>query len=218
MGTWNAGVFGDDVALDIREAFLERLANGDDGKQATSLVLEDFQDELADFDDGPVLWLALAATQWEYGSLQEDVKARALAAIDNEDTLARWTGPGRAKRKKALSALAKKLRSPQPKPKRPRRKRPVEVPSHRVPGPDGLASATAFEIGGCGQVLVEMSVEGRRGGSGVFAATVSPRDIALEWLDADTLQITYPAAVTAQKREEKAYFFGRTVRCVYCTR
>jgi hypothetical protein len=107
-----AEVFGDDVAAAVREAYLKRLANGEDGKQATTSLLEEFQDELADFDDGPILWLALAATQWEYGSLQEDVKARALAAVDDEN--ARWTGPEKAKRKKALSALAKKLQSPPP--------------------------------------------------------------------------------------------------------
>jgi hypothetical protein len=197
MGTWSAEVLGDDVALDVREALLERLANGEDGNQASAGVLRDFESELADVDYGPVIWFALAATQWEYGCLQDDVKARALAAIDDDGTQARWTGPERAK---------------------PRRKRPVEVPSHKVPGPDGLATATAFQIGGCGQVLVEMNVKGQRGGAGVFAATVSQQDIALEWLDADTLQITYPAAVTPSKRDEQAFYFGRTIKCVYCRR
>lgn len=215
MGTWNAEVFGDDVALDIREAFLERLANGEVGKQASAGVLKDFEGELADVDDGPVLWLALAATQWEHGCLQDDVKARALAAIDADDTLARWAEPERAKRKRVLATLAKRLLSPQPKAKRPRRQETVEAPSHKVPGPDGLATATAFEVGGCGQVLVEMNVKGKVGGGGVFAATVSHRDITLEWLDADTLQITYPAAVTASKRDDQAFFFGRTIKCVY---
>jgi hypothetical protein len=218
MGTWSAEVLGDDVALDVREALLERLANGEDGNQASAGVLRDFESELADVDYGPVIWFALAATQWEYGCLQDDVKARALAAIDDDGTQARWTGPERAKRKKSLATLAKKLHSPQPKAKRPRRKRPVEVPSHKVPGPDGLATATAFQIGGCGQVLVEMNVKGQRGGAGVFAATVSQQDIALEWLDADTLQITYPAAVTPSKRDEQAFYFGRTIKCVYCRR
>jgi len=38
MGTWNAEVSGDDVALDIREVFLEPLANGEDGEQAGELM------------------------------------------------------------------------------------------------------------------------------------------------------------------------------------
>lgn len=216
MGTWNARIFGDDVAVDIREAFLERLATGEDVERATSLVSKDFSAELADVDDGPVCWLALAATQWEYGCLQPDVKERALAIIEDKRGLSRWSGRERTKREKGVAELAKKLLSPQPKAKRPRRRRTVEVPSHQLPGPDGLTVATAFEIGVCGQVSVDMNVGGQRGGGGVFAARgVTHLDIGLVWLGADTLQITYPAAATPDKKEDETTFFGRTIRCIY---
>ena len=218
MGTWSEEIFGDDVALDIREAFLERLATGEDAERATREVLKDLGDQFDDFDDGPILWMALAATQWEYGCLQPKVKEHALEAIGAKGVLERWSGPERAKREKALVALAKTLGSTQPKPKRPRRKERVEVPKHQAPGPDGLTMATAFEIDGYGQVMVEMGQHGTRGGGGVFAGRMRHQDIELEWLDADTLQITYPASAVPDRRDEKAFYCGRTVRCVYRTR
>lgn len=219
MGAWNAKIFGDDVALDIRAAFLDRLASGEDVEQATRLISEEFGEQLADSDDGPVGWLALAAAQWEYGCLQADTKARALAIIEDQHALSRWTGAERTKREKELATLAKKLLSRQPAKKRPRRRRVIEVPRHALPGPDGLAVATASEIGACGQVMVEMIVGGHRGGTGVFAAPgVGHQHIGLMWLGADTLQITYPATATPDKKEDTAFFFGRTIRCIYCAR
>jgi hypothetical protein len=92
------------------------------------------------------------------------------------------------------------------------------VPSHEARGPDGLVSATAFQMGSLGQVMIDMEVGGVRGGGGVFAAECAETDIGLEWLDANTLRITYPAAAVPVSRKETSFFHGRTVRCVYRVR
>jgi hypothetical protein len=218
LGTWSAGIFGDDVAVDVRERYLDLLADGGSGPEATRRVLADFRDGLLDSDDGPVIWTALAATQWEYGRLEHDVKERALAVLDGGELLQRWPESRRRSREAALAALRRKLLSRMPKPRLPRRKKAVEVPSHEERGPDGLVSATAFQIGSLGQVLINMDVGGLRGGGGVFAAECVERDIGLAWLDADTVQITYPAAAVPVTRKETSFFNGRTVKCVYRVR
>lgn len=94
MGTWGAGIFEDDVALDVRDAMDDRLAAGLGLPEATEQTLADFAEELADSDDRPVIWLALAAIQLENGSLAASVRRHALEVIDRGDGLERWQDAG----------------------------------------------------------------------------------------------------------------------------
>jgi hypothetical protein len=118
MGASGAGLFADDVACDVRAAYRDLLADGLAGPKATKQLLRDFRDESRDHDDGPVFWLALAATQWELGRLEDAVKAKALDLIDSGTALDRWaerSGPGIVGRRKAvLDKLRRQLASPQP--------------------------------------------------------------------------------------------------------
>jgi hypothetical protein len=218
VGTWSAAIFDDDVALDIRQRYLDLLAQGMESDQATRVVVQEFERGFLDVDDGPVLWLALAATQWEYGRLEGDVKERALAAINDERTVERWSGSERRARKAVLASLRQRLLSPARKRRRPpRRRRPVDVPQHSAPGTDGRTVATAFEIAGRTQVVVSMNAGGETGGGGVFVASCRHEDVAIEWLDADTLQITYPSNIIPEARKDSVFFLGRTIRCTYRT-
>lgn len=217
VGTWSTAIFGDDYAADVRQQYLALLAEGVEADEASRRMIEEHVGEEPDPDEEPVFWLALAATSWEYGRLQPEVRARALEVIASPGTLEPWGEAQRGRRKAVLAALEKKLRSPQPRPKRPRARQPVEVPSREVPGPDGLTCATAFEIGELGQVAIEIEHGGQRGGGGVFAAACRHDQIGLRWLDADTLEISYPSGVEPQKRDASTYFYGRTIRCVYRT-
>lgn len=70
-----------------------------------------------DPDEGPVFWLALAATQWKTGRLEDAVKAKALDIIDNDVGLHVREEAGAAqlrKRKAVLRTLREQLTSPQP--------------------------------------------------------------------------------------------------------
>src|SRR5262249_32527133 len=74
-------------------------------------------------DDGPVFWLALANLQWQFGRLDESVKAKALELIDSGEALKRWAHrPVNPRDRKCrlgiLAKLRQKLSSHQPAPKK----------------------------------------------------------------------------------------------------
>lgn len=128
MGTWGTGLFSDDTALDVRSDYRNALGDGLDGPTATDKVLSLYHDVVDDPDEGPSVWLALAATQWQYGRLEQRVLDRALAIIDNGSDIARFSEEAslRRGRSRVLERLRQKLSSPQPAPKKMRPKTPFE--------------------------------------------------------------------------------------------
>lgn len=133
VGTWGTGIFADDTAADVRDAWRAEIIDGLSAEDATVRVLETFGDWLAeDPDESVVFWLALAAAQFETGRLQTEVRNRALAIIEAGGDIARWeqedSASGARQREKVLERLAAKLRGPQPKPKRLRPPRSFGVP------------------------------------------------------------------------------------------
>ena len=114
MGAWGTGVFSDDVACDVRDQYRELIGDGLDGPRATDQVLDEWAEALDDPDDGPVIWLALAATQWRVGRLEERVQQRAIDIITSGQDVHRWESPAdRRNRAKALDKLHTQLVSPQ---------------------------------------------------------------------------------------------------------
>jgi hypothetical protein len=219
MGTWNSAIFGDDTACDVRDQFTELLSTGVSAAEATKALLASWAAALQDADDGPIFWLALAATQWKYGCLLPDVQAEAIQIIDSNAGLSRWEGRAAGTRRRALATLRARLLSPQPSARRLRPRKTVIVPTTKVPSPDGRAFATAHEIARPPQprmqVCVEIESSGGRGGGGVFVADCAFDVISLDWKDPGTLQITYPATARTFERKESMFFCGRTVRVVY---
>jgi hypothetical protein len=120
MGAWGAGVFSDDTACDVRDNYLDLIGDGMSGVEATKKLLHEWSGTLDDPDEGPVFWLALAATQWKNGRLEDLVLQRALIIIDSGTDLARWEANSRnyKARQKVLENLRAQLTSPQPPEKR----------------------------------------------------------------------------------------------------
>src|SRR5215469_3137665 len=90
MGALGTALFSDDTACDVRGSYLDLVGDGLSGPQATAKLLDDWSDSINDRDEGPVFWLALAATQWKCGRLEPQVLQQALSVIDNGSDLARW--------------------------------------------------------------------------------------------------------------------------------
>jgi hypothetical protein len=118
MGAWGTAIFAEDVACDVRDAYRQLGADGLTGPEATNRLFREWKEVVADEDDGPLFWLALAATQWQCGRLEARIKARALKTIANGSSLGLWSEEGGARdlrqRKAVLERLGARLQSPQP--------------------------------------------------------------------------------------------------------
>jgi hypothetical protein len=145
MGAWGTGIFANDTAADVRARFREKLDDGMSPTAARRALLQGFKPALADSDDGPVIWLALAATQLECHCLEELVRTKALAIIDAGGDLERWRASGKPSlvrgRQAALARLRTKLAQPRPKAKTPARPRP------RAKGKRFVESKANFPLG-----------------------------------------------------------------------
>jgi hypothetical protein len=129
VGAWGVGVFSDDLAADVREEWREALADDQnaDPRRVTESIVERHGlawSGAAD-DEEIVAWLALALAQHETGRLEDRVRDRALTIIDAGADIDAWEEDGGqgAQRGRVLDRLARKLRGPQPAPKRVRGRR-----------------------------------------------------------------------------------------------
>lgn len=114
MGAWGYGIFDDDLARDVRGDFEGALDEGLSVSVSTRRVLEEHADTLEDPDDGPVIWLSLAALQLEQGALQPEVKERAIRIVDGGLGLQSWAEAGPealAERRRVLEEFGQWVRS-----------------------------------------------------------------------------------------------------------
>jgi hypothetical protein len=113
MGAWGTDIFDDDVATDVRSTFENELEGGGSAAHATAVVLREWSEALDDKDDGPIVWLALAALQLDRKALQKSVKEHALSVIESGENQRRWdeeTAPDdAAKRRTVLETLRARL-------------------------------------------------------------------------------------------------------------
>ncbi|HEY3783627.1 MAG TPA: hypothetical protein VGL56_21290 [Fimbriimonadaceae bacterium] len=116
MGTWGTAIFSDDLAADLRGELKDLIGNGKTPEEATEQLKKDYSRALRDIGEGPVFWLALAASQWKLGRLTPEVKENALRVIDSGQDLKRWeaTPALHTKRSKVLANLRETLNSEQP--------------------------------------------------------------------------------------------------------
>ena len=172
MGAWGAGLFMDDVACDVRDSYRDLLGQGMPSAEATQKFLVDFKEDSDDVDDGPIVWLALAVTQWNLGRLEESIKARAIDQIDSGAALRSWSERAESgdttRRKQALTKIREQPCSPQPTAKkiRPPPKRfadPFEWPVGRV-------FLYRLQSGKCVLFLVVDCVESEGGGYSAWFA------------------------------------------------
>jgi len=129
MGSWSTGVFGNDLASDVRGEYRELLEDGAPDAEALQKVLRSFADDLDDPDNGTCFWTGLAAAQVELGRLDPAIRDRTVAVIDAGGDLHTWDETGFANTRRAvLSKLRGRLLGPQ--------KATVKVrPPRRVPCP-----------------------------------------------------------------------------------
>ncbi len=120
MGVSGVSIFSDDVAQDVKDAWVYSFKKQGSAAKATEDCRSEMKEEFADSDDGPVCVLALALTLWKYGWLDEATRKEAMAIIDKGKGVERFAEAGPKFEKARLAEYAKvkaKLSSPQPEKK-----------------------------------------------------------------------------------------------------
>ena len=128
MGTWGAGIYQNDMALDLKDMYIKALKYGKTDDEAYDLIMNKFFDGTLYDDDYLDAMLAFANVLWDYGRLTEEVKNKALELLDSEKLLGPYVENENFSKKKAVvfKKLKEKLETPQP----PIRRIRVERPYH----------------------------------------------------------------------------------------
>jgi hypothetical protein len=114
MGSWSTGVFGNDLASDVRGEYRELIEDGTPDAEALQKVLGGFAQDVDDPDNGTCFWTGLAAAQMELGRLDPVVRDRTVAVIDARGDVHMWDETGFAnKRRAVLLKLRGRLIGPQ---------------------------------------------------------------------------------------------------------
>ena len=94
MGAWGAKSYQDDLALDIKEDYIEKLKSGKTNEEALKEILEMYEESIEDEEEGPIFWLVLADTMWKVGRLTKAVKEKAIKEIERGTNLKYWEEEG----------------------------------------------------------------------------------------------------------------------------
>lgn len=117
MGAWGTSLYANDSACDLRGDYLEKLKEGKSNLDATQELIIEHQESIADPEEGPLFWFALADTQWNYGRLLPEIQEKAIYYLHLPEEQERWRESGEKKRaawENTLRSLEKKLLSLQP--------------------------------------------------------------------------------------------------------
>lgn len=152
MGSWGTKLYQSDIALDVRDDYIELLQKGNDDEKITDKILDKYSNELEFEDERYLVILALADMQWKYGRLDDSLKDTALKMID---TISKDITSNNSKymlSKNEIERLNVKLRSNQPERKK------IKIPKTYV---------CDWKIGDCfaykldGEIAKELGYYGR---------------------------------------------------------
>jgi hypothetical protein len=121
MGAWGDSILADDDAQDVYHQYRRLYNQGMEHAKVRRELERTWADSIADSDDGPVFWFAVARAQWEFGALDPDVRRRIEEIAEKGLGLDRWREGGPrmlAKREKVVREFLDKIRQPNPKPKK----------------------------------------------------------------------------------------------------
>ena len=119
MGTWGTGLYSDDLAADLKTDLRELIGEGLSLDVAVERLSGDYASSLADGEEAPVFWLAIADAAWRLGRPHPQATSTALQIIEEGIDLRRWSSAkDRSRRAAILADLAGRLRSPAPAAKR----------------------------------------------------------------------------------------------------
>lgn len=218
MGTWNAGLYGNDTTCDIKDDYIELLKEQNSNEEAYRKIYEMYkEDEVIGSDEEALFWYALADTQWNTGRLQDDVKEKALKWIEKEGAIECWEEirNGREKWEKAMLKLKEKLNTPMPPEKKFRK------PKEFITNPFEIGDVYAYQfwsedaekLGLCGKYILFQKIgnrESRNNGKVRINSVIKVFDKVFDELPEDVSAIEgvrlLPSFEFQKEREQKYNF------------
>lgn len=135
MAAWGDSILADDDAQDVYHHYCRLFNQGKEHAEVRQALEAGWADSIADSDEGPTFWFAVAQAQWEFGSLEEAVLCRVLEIADKGLGFDRWREGGSkmlASREKVVREFLDTISKPNPKPKK--RKVEKRYPPLYLPG------------------------------------------------------------------------------------
>lgn len=119
MGTWEVGIYQNDISADVKEDYIAKLKSGKSDEVALKEILSEYQEDMEDIDCKYDFYLGLADTLWRNGRLTEEIKTIALQLIEEDRVSQRWqTARIRDERSKVLDKLKVQLEEKMPERKK----------------------------------------------------------------------------------------------------
>ena len=119
MGTWEVGIYQNDISADVKEDYIAKLKSGKSDEVALKEILSEYQEDMEDIDCKYDFYLGLADTLWRNGRLTEEIKTIALQLIEEDRVSQRWqTERIRDERSKVLDKLKVQLEEKMPERKK----------------------------------------------------------------------------------------------------
>lgn len=81
MGTWDTGLYQNDLSADVRDDYISKLKAGKSDEEALQEILSEYKEESEDYDEKYNFYLGLADTLWKKGRLTEELKNKALEIL-----------------------------------------------------------------------------------------------------------------------------------------
>lgn len=141
MGFWGSTLYANDCTSDVRDCYKKYLQEGMNNEDAYQKVLQSFSDHMGT-EEEPLVWYALADTQWKFGRLLPEVKATALWWIEQGGGMEFWESSANqgVGWKKTLANLNDQLHTPQPPEKK------IRKPTHFKKNPWNIGDVYAYQF------------------------------------------------------------------------
>jgi hypothetical protein len=223
MGTWNTKINGNDSFLDIYQNYFILYNQGQNPKDISKSIQEDFAEMFNDYEDRNSSLFGLALAQWETKALDPLIFQQIKEIIETGKDVMLWKELGAEEkilkqRQIVLDKFLGQLTTEKEKPKR--RIRPkVEFTSNElinITAPDGKKTFTVSEYYTNGVYEQTGSLlSWALGGGSILYFTGLGKFISARWRDSQTLEVTHDKEIIFTKKDETFYFFGDEGMVIY---
>lgn len=139
MGVWGTDLYDNDCTCDVRDTYIDFLQQFSD-EEAYKKTIEMLSEYIGS-DEEPLLWYALADTQWQLGCLIPEVKEKALKYIEQSNDFFRLNFSMKNRQwQKTLNILKVELDSQMPK------KKKIKPKEKFITNPWNIGDVYAYEL------------------------------------------------------------------------